>query len=69
MERAPVTSSNIRSIGYDAASQTLEIEFNTGATYQYFGVPSSDYDGIMAADSKGTYFHANIKTRYSFDKL
>ncbi len=69
MERTPVTSSDIRSIGYDADSQTLEIEFNSGGTYQYSGVPSGEHDGIMAADSKGKYFHANIKNRYSFDKL
>ena len=31
MERTSVTSSNINSIGYDADSQILEIEFNNGA--------------------------------------
>ena len=69
MERIPVTSTDIRAIGYDVDSQTLEIEFNTGAVYQYSGVPSGEHDGIMAADSKGKYFHANIKNKYSFVKL
>lgn len=36
MERTSVTSSNINSIGYDADSQTLEIEFNNGAVYEYW---------------------------------
>lgn len=69
MERTPVSSSNIASIGYDEDNQILEIEFNDGSVYQYSGVPSSDYDGIMNADSKGKYLHANIKNRYPFVKL
>lgn len=69
MERTPVSSSNIRAIGYDADNQTLEVEFNNGAVYQYYGVPQTDYDSMMAADSKGTYLNANIKGRYNFSKL
>jgi len=69
MERTPVSSSNISAIGYDADSQTLEVEFTNGAVYSYTGVPSGEHDGLMGADSKGKYLHANIKTRYSFVKL
>ena len=69
MERIPVNSSNISSVGYDPDSQTLEIEFNNGGVYQYSGVPESVYDGMMGADSKGKYFHANINKTYPFSKL
>lgn len=69
MERTPVTSTDIRAIGYDADSQTLEIEFNSGGVYQYSGVSSGEYDSILASDSKGKYFHAYIKNRYAFVKL
>jgi len=69
MERTPVSSSDILSIGYDADNQVLEIEFIRGAVYQYSGVPPGQYDGIMAADSKGKYFHANIKNAYSHMKM
>jgi hypothetical protein len=68
MERTPVTSSNISSIGYDADSQILEIEFNNGSVYEYSGVPEGEHAGLMNADSKGTYFNANIKKRYPFSK-
>jgi KTSC domain len=64
MERTPVTSSNISAIGYDADSQTLEVEFTNGSVYQYSSVPSDEYEGFMNADSKGKYLHANIKDRY-----
>lgn len=61
MERQYVSSSNIASIGYDSDSMILEIEFLRGAVYQYYDVPQSIYDGLMAADSHGKYFAAYIK--------
>ncbi|ARK94267.1 KTSC domain-containing protein [Burkholderia pseudomallei] len=69
MERTPVSSSNISSIGYDADNQVLEVEFVNGSVYSYSGVPPGEYEGFMNADSKGKYLHANIKNRYSFIKL
>ena len=61
MERQYVSSSNIASIGYDSDSMILEIEFLRGAVYQYYDVPQSIYDGLMAADSHGKDFAAYIK--------
>ena len=69
MERTPVTSTNIQSIGYDLSSQTLEVEFNSGAVYQYTNVPPGEYEGLMGAGSKGSYLNMNIKGRYSCTKL
>jgi hypothetical protein len=69
MERTPITSTNIRAAGYDEDSQTLEVEFNSGLVYQYAGVPASEYEGLMNADSKGKYLNANIKNRYSYVRL
>jgi hypothetical protein len=69
VERTPVSSSNIAAIGYDEDSQVLEIEFNDGSVYQYSGVPRSEYDGIMNADSRGKYVNANVRKRYPYVKL
>ncbi len=69
MERTPVTSTDIRSIGYNPESQTLEIEFNSGGLYQYAGVPEGEHEAMMNADSKGEYLNANIKGRYPYTKL
>ena len=66
MIRQPVTSRNLRSVGYDQASRTLEIEFNSGAIYQYDGVPDAVHGGLMRASSHGSYFHQNIKDRYPY---
>ena len=69
MKRTPVSSSNIASIGYDAPTRTLEVEFHHGGTYQYFGVPQSEYAGLMAAGSHGSYFAQHIKGSYSDSRV
>lgn len=35
MERLAVVSSNLKSIGYEARTQTLEVEFTDRKIYQY----------------------------------
>jgi CHASE1-domain containing sensor protein len=61
MQRTPVSSSNLRSVGYDLTSNTLEIEFRNGRIYQYFHVPETMYLALMQASSHGRYFDAYIK--------
>lgn len=67
MHRQFVSSSNIRSIGYD--NGTLEVEFNSGGIYQYKNVPQSLYTGLMNASSHGSYFAQYIKNSFTPDKL
>lgn len=69
MERISVQSSNIRSVGFEASSLTLEVEFNSGSIYQYLNVPESEYEGLMDAGSKGRYLNRNIKGRYQDTKI
>ena len=69
MNRVPVTSSNVASVGYDAASQTLEVEFLDGALYQYFDVPSGVHDGLLGAASVGGYLNQNVKNTFRYAKL
>jgi len=64
VNRTPVRSSNIRSVGYDPETRILEVEFHTGGIYQYSGVPETIFQGLMRAVSKGSYFHDHIKDRY-----
>jgi len=64
MDRKTVRSSNIRAVGYNPESKTLEVEFPSGGIYQYFGVPENINQGLMRASSKGSYFHDHIKDRY-----
>ena len=69
VNRVPVSSSNLASVGYDAASRTLEVEFLHGAVYQYFNVPAYEHEGLMRAPSHGKYFHAHIRGVYRYTKL
>lgn len=69
MERYNVASSNIRSIGYDGQTQTLEVEFLDGAVYQYYGVPENIYDQIMRAQSKGQFLNAYIRDQYAYSRI
>jgi hypothetical protein len=68
MERTPVTSSNVVSIGYDSQAETLEVEFKSGV-YQYYNVPQSIYDQMMVADSIGKFLNVYIKPVYPYSKV
>ena len=57
------------SIGYDVNTTTLEIEFDSGGVYQYYGVPVFLYNSLMSAPSKGTYFASFIKPNYRCIKI
>jgi len=69
MEREYVQSSNLKSIGYDSNSSTLEVEFNSGAIWQYYDVLESTYYELKSASSIGKYFSTNIKGLYSASQV
>ena len=69
MNRQPVDSSNLASVGYDEENEILEMEFNHGSIYQYNDVPKEEYDSLMNADSLGSYFYHNIRDDYEYVKL
>ena len=64
IQRISVSSSAINSIGYDGSNQTLQIEFVGGEVYEYKGVPPDVHRAMMAAPSKGKFFHRNFKSQY-----
>ena len=66
MRRKPVDSTTMRSVGYDAKSRILEIEFDSGTVYQYIGVPARVYQQLLAAESKGRYFNGEIRDSYPY---
>ena len=69
MQRQPVTSTNMRSVGYDASTQTLEVEFGDGAVYEYYDVPPAVHVGLMQATSQGSYLHRYIRDRYAYRRV
>lgn len=69
MDRTYVASSNIASIGYDEATQTLEIEFLNGSVYQYYNVPAGLHQQLMQEGSKGKYLNAYIKNAFPYSRI
>lgn len=68
MDRKNVNSSDLKSVGYDEKSQTLEIEFNGGGIYIYSKVPKEVYEHLMKADSHGKFFHRMIKNKFAYKR-
>jgi hypothetical protein len=64
MERTPVESSSIASVGYDELNHELEIEFRNGRVYRYLSVPPAAYRLLLSAPSLGEYVNRVIKPRF-----
>lgn len=69
MERQPVISSELHSVGYDDVSNVLEVQFRTGGIYRYFGVPPDVHAALLTAESKGRFFNSVIKPRYQYLRI
>lgn len=69
MDRHIVSSSVIRSVGYDATKLILEIEFQNGTIYHYFAVPAKVHDSLLSVGSKGRFFDAWIKPNYDCEQV
>lgn len=68
VERTPVSSSNVRSIGHDAGTNTLSVEYKDGSVYHYHDVPKDVHEGLISARSVGGFLHANIRGSYKHTK-
>ncbi len=62
-------SSIVAAFAYEAEDMTLFVRFKTGRTYRYSGVPSSVYEDFADADSKGTFFNAQVQGRYPYSQI
>ncbi len=69
MERSPVESTVITAAGYVAEYKVLELQFQDGRSYQYYGVPERVYKGLMAAESQGRYFNDRIRDAYIMGRV
>lgn len=69
MRLKPVQSEMLIAAGYDKKWRILQVIFRTGETYRYKGVPSSTYDALMSADSKGKYMHTHIIGHYPYERV
>ena len=59
-------STAIRRLAYDVNGRRLYVTFVSGKTYAYENVPHEIYNSFQAAESKGAFFNAAIRDRYSY---
>jgi hypothetical protein len=64
MKRDAVRSRAFAAQGYDPATQTLEIQYHSGAIWQHPGVPQATYTNFLTCGSMGYYLNAVIKPTY-----
>lgn len=69
MQMTHVESSNVKAVGHNKDSSTLQVEFINGSTYQYFGVPESVFAELLNSDSVGGYLASDIKGTYKYSKV
>ena len=55
MDRKKVSSSSIRSVGYDERNRVLEVEFNDGRVNQYSGVSAEVHRRLMVSAVHSAY--------------
>ncbi|MEA2600901.1 MAG: hypothetical protein QOF89_1893 [Acidobacteriota bacterium] len=66
MRRQSVDSSAISSVGYDERKSMLEVEFRSGAVYDYLEVPPKVWQALLKAPSKGRFVSRRIRDRFPF---
>lgn len=64
MHRLSVSSSALRSLGYDPTTRTLEAEFKNGRVYRYAGVPLELFLSFVLSRSKGRFFNVALRSFY-----
>lgn len=55
--------------GFVKTEKGLEVTFQSGHKYLYADVPANVVLGLERAESKGSYFHAEIRDKYTATKI
>jgi len=61
------SSSAIARASYDEDEATLDLWFQGGDRYRYFGVPLDTFEALLSAPSAGEFVNRRIKDEYRFE--
>lgn len=61
----PVVSGNLKAVGYDAATKTLDVQFASGKVYRYSNVPPETHKELIGAESIGSFFARNVRAKFN----
>jgi len=68
-QEQPMNSSTIRKAIYNFSTETLKIEFISGAVYEYKDVSKEIYENFCVAESKGKFLNEHIKNKFEYSQL
>lgn len=68
MEMKKVNAGNLRAIGYDAATRTLQVETTVG-TFQYTGIPADVFRRLSTSSSMWSYYRDNIEDEFTARRI
>ena len=66
MDHKPLHSNHLRSAGYDAREQILEIAFSNGSLRCYQNVPLTVFKSLLAAPNPATFHEDRIEEEYAW---
>ncbi len=67
MQRRPIRSTSLKAVGYDADTQTLEIEYRHGGLVRYTGVPDDTYQALLVVPGKALFVE-QVLERGSYER-
>jgi hypothetical protein len=65
----PVKSKMLAAVAYNEHWRQLYLRFRSGEIYCYRDVAGEEYQGLLAADSKGEYARSHIFNRYRYQRI
>jgi hypothetical protein len=69
MQHKAISSTNIKSIGYDQETRKLQVRFKSGGTYEYDGVTPEMHARFLNAPSPGGHFRDHILPNFKGKKI
>lgn len=63
------SSSFIKNVSWDPNSEILLVQFSSGSTWAYHGVPESTYNSMVRSTSVGEYFNKNVRNQYPSETI
>jgi hypothetical protein len=69
MNWVPVDSRVIAALEYHRGKRQLYVRFHSGKIYRYFEFPLGQYDELLAAESKGSYFAEKIRGKFLYEEV
>jgi len=69
MDRKKVSSSSIRSVGYDERNRVLEVEFSDGRITQFSGVSAEVHRRLISSPSIVSYVRDNVEESFTAKRI